>query len=174
MLIRNQDFSPVLLGLVGAAEQAVRKIAPLFPLSRAVAVNPFNGLSDEPISVVAARLERSAGIHIFLSRSVHLDRVEKGEITLEDIRLSRLEIAPELALSDQEIIDTAHAADHVPQAISTVADLAAEHGGTDWPNLVTERIGTWAQGHLILAKPSGNRSLSKVHGTVGVTGQCVI
>jgi uncharacterized protein YbcC (UPF0753/DUF2309 family) len=148
MLIRNQDFSPVLLGLVGAAEQAVRKIAPLFPLSRAVAVNPFNGLSDEPISVVAARLERSAGIHIFLSRSVHLDRVEKGEITLEDIRLSRLEIAPELALSDQEIIDTAHAADHVPQAISTVADLAAEHGGTDWPNLVTERIGTWAQGHF--------------------------
>jgi hypothetical protein len=30
----------------------------------------------------------------------------------------------------------------IPQAIPTVADLAAEHSGTDWPNLVTERIGT--------------------------------
>ncbi len=30
MLIRNQDVSPDLLGLIGAAEQAVRKITPLF------------------------------------------------------------------------------------------------------------------------------------------------
>jgi hypothetical protein len=33
MLIRNQDVSPDLLGLIGAAEHAVRKITPLFPLS---------------------------------------------------------------------------------------------------------------------------------------------
>lgn len=148
MLIRNQDFSPDLLDLVDAAEHAGRKITPLFPLSRAVAVNPFSGLSGEPIAVAAARLERSAGGHIFPSRSVQLSRVEKGEITLEDIRISRFEIAPTLALSDQAILEAAHTTDYIPQAIPTVADLAAEHSGTDWPNLVTERIGAWAQCHF--------------------------
>ncbi|AGI69094.1 hypothetical protein DUF2309 [Octadecabacter antarcticus 307] len=148
MFIRNQDFSPDLLDLVDAAEHAVRKIAPLFPLSQAVAVNPFNGLSDEPIAVAAARLERSAGVHIFPSRAVQLGRIEKGEITLEDIKISRLEIAPTLELSDQTILETAHTTDFIPQAIPTVADLAAEHSGTDWPNLVTERFGAWAQCHF--------------------------
>jgi hypothetical protein len=41
---------------VGAAEQAVRKITPLFPLSHIEAVDPF-GLSDAPVALVAARLE---------------------------------------------------------------------------------------------------------------------
>jgi uncharacterized protein YbcC (UPF0753/DUF2309 family) len=148
MLIRNQDFSPDLLGLIGAAEHAVHKIAPLFPLSHIEAVNPFMGLSDEPIAHAAARLERSAGAYIFPSRSVQLGRIVKGEITLEDIRISRSKIAPNLELSEQEILETAQSTNNVPQAIPTVADLAAEHGGTDWPNLVTERIGTWAQSHF--------------------------
>ena len=148
MLIRNQDFPPELLDLVDAAEHAFRKIAPLFPLPRVAAVNPFNGLSDDTISFAAARLERSAGVHIFPKRSVQLGRVVKREITLEDIHLSRFEIAPSLEMSDQEILETASAVDYVPQAIHTVADLAAEHSGTDWPNLLTERIGTWAQSHF--------------------------
>jgi uncharacterized protein YbcC (UPF0753/DUF2309 family) len=148
MLIRNQDVSPDLLGLIGAAEHAVRKITPLFPLSHIEAVNPFIGLSDAPIALVAARLERSAGAYIFPSRSVQLGRIAKGEITLDDICISRSEIAPDLELSEQAIIETAHSTNDIPQAIPTVADLAAEHSGTDWPNLVTERIGTWAQCHF--------------------------
>ena len=145
MLIRNKNFSPDLLDLVGAVEHAVRKIVPLFPLSHVSAVNPFDGLSDETIAVSAARMERSAGVHIFPSRSVQLERVVKGEIALEDIRVSRSEIAPTLDLSEQAILEAANAPNYIPQAISTVADLAAKHSGTDWPNLVTERIGTWAQ-----------------------------
>lgn len=148
MLTRTQGFSPDLQGLIGAAEQSVRKIAPLFPLSSVAAVNPFTGLSDEPIAVAAARLERCAGAHIFPSRSVQLGRVIKGEITLEDIRISRSEIAPALELSEQAILETVHIPNYIPQAIPTVADLAAEHSGTDWPNLVTERIGIWAQSHF--------------------------
>ncbi len=148
MLIRNQDFSPDLLGLIGAAEQAARQIAPLFPLSRAVAVNPFNGLSNEPIAIAAARLERSAGIRIFPSRSIQLDRIKKGEITLNDIRISHFEIAPELELSDEAIMEAARTEDYSPRALPTIAELAARHSGTDWPNLVTERTGTWAQGHF--------------------------
>jgi uncharacterized protein YbcC (UPF0753/DUF2309 family) len=148
MLIRNQDVSPDLLGLIGAAEHAVRKITPLFPRSHIEAVNPFIGLSDAPIALVAARLERSAGAYIFPSRSVQLGRIAKGEITLDDICISRSEIAPDLELSEQAIIETAHSTNDIPQAIPTVADLAAEHSGTDWPNLVTERIGTWAQCHF--------------------------
>jgi uncharacterized protein YbcC (UPF0753/DUF2309 family) len=148
MLIRPQNLSPNLRGLVGAVEGAVRKVAPLFPLSHTGAANPFDGLSDEPIAVAAAHLERSAGSHVFPSRKLQRRRVEKGEITLEDIRISRFKIAPTLALSDQAILDTIQTTDYIPQAIPTIAKLAAEHSGTDWPGLVTERIGAWAQGHF--------------------------
>jgi uncharacterized protein YbcC (UPF0753/DUF2309 family) len=148
MLIQTQNFPPDLMGLIRATEQAVRKIAPLFPLSSVAAVNPFNGLSGEPIAIAAARLERCAGAHIFPSRSVQLERVLKGEITLEDIRTSRSEIAPALELSEYAILETAHTTNYIPQAIPTIADLAAEHSGTDWPSFVTERIGAWAQSHF--------------------------
>jgi uncharacterized protein YbcC (UPF0753/DUF2309 family) len=148
MFIRNQDFSPDFLELVDAAEHAVRKIAPHFPLSEAIAVNPFAGLSGESIDVAAARLERSAGVHIFPSRAAQLDRLEKGEITLNDIRISRLEIAPTLDLRDQAVLETVKTSDCIPRAIPTVADLAAEHSGTGWPALVTERFGAWAQCHF--------------------------
>ncbi len=148
MLTRDQDFSPDLLDLVSAVEHAVRKTAPLFPLSHVAAMNPFDGLSDEPIAVAAARLERSAGVHIFPSRTVQLGRVVKGEIILEDIRVSRSEIAPELELSEHDILESANADDYIPHAIPTVAHLAGAHSGTDWPNLVAERIGTWAQSHF--------------------------
>ncbi|MEH6647222.1 putative inorganic carbon transporter subunit DabA [Sulfitobacter sp.] len=148
MLIRNQDFSRNLLELIAATEQAIRKIAPLFPLSRVEAVNPFDGLSDDPIALAAARLERSAGARLFPSRSAQLDRVLKGEITLQDIRISRSEIAPTFDLSEHEILKAVHSANDMLQAISTVADLAAEHSGTDWPNFVGERIGAWAQSHF--------------------------
>lgn len=148
MLIRNREFSPDLLSLIGVADQAVRQVAPLFPLSRAVAVNPFHGQSNEPIAVAAARLERSVGGRIFPSRSIQLDRFENGEVTLEDVQRSRLEIAPALELSEQEILEFARAKSCNPAAIPTVADLVAKQSGIDWPNLVTERIGAWAQGHF--------------------------
>ncbi len=148
MLIRDQDVSAEVLGLIDAAEQAVRKIAPLFPPARAVAVSPFNGLRDEPIALAAARLERNAGVRIFPCQAVQMDRLKNGQITVEDIQISRSKIAPSLDLSDQAILDTATTTDLKPQPIPTVADLAAEHSGTDWPALLTERIGAWAQGHF--------------------------
>ncbi|MFT5945341.1 MAG: hypothetical protein ACJAWC_002177 [Yoonia sp.] len=148
MQILNQDFSPDLRGLIGAAEHAVRKIAPLFPLSHGAAENPFNGLSHEPITMTSARLARSAGLHIFPSKETQLSRVETGEITLEDIGISRFEVAPTLTQSDQAILEAAKTTNYIPQAIPTVADLAAQHSGTDWPNFVTDRIGAWAQGHF--------------------------
>lgn len=148
MLIQTQDFSPDLLDLVDAAEHAGQKITPLCPISRTVAVDPFLGLSDKPIAVAAAHLERGAGVHIFPKRAIHLKRHEKGEITLEDIRISRLEIAPTLDVSDQAILKTIHTADVIPQTIPTIANLAAQHSGTDWPAFITERIGAWAQGHF--------------------------
>jgi uncharacterized protein YbcC (UPF0753/DUF2309 family) len=105
--------------------------------------------------------------YIFPSRSVSWGALRR-EITL-DIRISRSEIAPDLELSEQAILETAHSANDIPQAIPTVADLAARR--TQWnrlANLVTERIGTWAQCHL--TPNLWAQRLTKAHGTVGGMG----
>lgn len=171
---RYQDFSPDLLDLMDAAENAIRKIAPLFPLTQPASINPFGDMSDDPIAVAATRLGRAAGAQIFPDRAIQLRRYEAGGVTLTDIHASRVGIAHDLDLTGQVILDTAKTADPTPKAIPTVADLAAEHSGTDWSNLVAERIGIWAQGHFDTTKTLGRRTPDKTHGPVGATGRAMI
>ncbi|WP_084794852.1 YbcC family protein [Pseudoponticoccus marisrubri] len=148
MFIQHQDFSPDLLTLIGAAEAAARRVAPLFPLNRAVAVNPFHGVQDTPIAQTAARMERAAGIRIFPDRAGWEARLEAGEITRADLQAARAEIAPEDGPAPEALIEALALTPPPALPIPTMAELAAGVSGRDWPGLVTERIGAWAQGHF--------------------------
>ncbi|ETX11985.1 hypothetical protein OCH239_18795 [Roseivivax halodurans JCM 10272] len=148
MFIQHQDFSPDLLALIGAAEQSIRRVAPLFPLDRAVAVNPFHGMIDEPIATAAARLERAVGIRIFPERALCRSRIASGELVRADIITALAEVAPESGLTDGDILAAADREVTPTHALATVAELAAGASGTDWPGLVSERIGAWAQGYF--------------------------
>ena len=135
--------------LLTAADQAARAIPPLWPLASSVAVNPFLGQSHEGLPHVAARLARVAGARVTMERSWYLERLTRGIITDADL-VEAIASAPVPA----QPIDLAElkASLHTPQpavsALPTIADLAAEASGIDWPGLLAERLGAWAAGYF--------------------------
>jgi len=132
--------------LAKAADLAVRAIPPAWPLTAAVAVNPFLGQVTEALDQTAARLARIGGIRLALPRKQYADKIAKGEITDEDL-VAALQSS---ALFDQiDLLTLQAAVKEEPQpiaALPTVAELAARATGKDWPGLVSERIGTFAAG----------------------------
>ncbi len=149
MLTKFEVFPAALLELVHAANGAAKAIPPLFPLSASVAVNPFLGQTGEPLAVTAARLARVAGKRVMPARSHWAKKLEGGEILEEDLSdaLAGLEgTFDRPTLSD--VLNSLEAESPLPEALPTVADLAAEATGIDWPGLIEDRIGVWAASHF--------------------------
>jgi uncharacterized protein YbcC (UPF0753/DUF2309 family) len=137
------------LDLAMAVDQAARAIPPAWPLASSVAVNPFLGQTHEDLATVAARLARVAGAPVTMPRSFYQDRIANGDITDADL-LDALAAAPR-ALRPQSLEALKSAAQvSTPDAsaLPTVADLAADASGIDWPGLIAERFGAWAAGYL--------------------------
>lgn len=140
-----------------AADQAVRAIPPLWPLASSVAVNPFLGQSEETLATTAARLRKVGGISITMPRAWYAERIGRGEITDADLN----EVLEESALTLAEVKAALAAPRPAPVALPTVADLAADVSGTDWPALVAERGSHWAagwfdQGQALWPSPQGS------------------
>ncbi|PWE28930.1 DUF2309 domain-containing protein [Pararhodobacter marinus] len=147
MFATLETYSGALLELVGVANSAAKAIPPLFPLSASVAVNPFLGQGDEPLSLTAARLARVGGTRVTPRRSYWAAKIAAGEMTEADIAAALAAIkgdAPDLA----EIRVALGHDTPDPVALPTVAELAAEVSGIDWPALIEDRIGAWAAGHF--------------------------
>ncbi|MFK7868126.1 MAG: YbcC family protein [Roseobacter sp.] len=139
-------FSGQHLELIAAADLAGKAIPPMWPLEATVAVNPFLGQTEQSLAEVAARLERVAGENVTLSRDALLAQIENGTITDEDLQAA-LDAAPVGGPATLDALKTALNTARPDSAyLPTVAALAAEAAGTDWPALVTERIGVWAAG----------------------------
>jgi len=149
LTIATQTPAPEAAAVLAAADRAVRSIPPLWPLASSVAVNPFLGQTGEPLAVAAARLRRVAGVALTMPRSWYAERIRAGRITDADLA-GALDAAPaavrpkSLAALKQAVQSTAPA----PRALPTVADLAAQASGIDWPGVVAERLGHWAAGYF--------------------------
>ncbi|MBA4044597.1 MAG: DUF2309 domain-containing protein [Erythrobacter sp.] len=152
MLMNHAQITPARFSaMLEAAESAARAIPPAFPLDATVAVNPFLGQTDEYLAATAARLARVAGVRVTRTGAEYCDAIASGAITEADL-------AEALAASPapRKPADTAmlrHAAALIgtgpaPQALPTVADLAAAATGIDWPALIDKCIGLWAAGHF--------------------------
>ena len=128
--------------LHNAIDYAIRAIPPAWPLAATVAVNPFLGQIDEDLAQVAARLARVAGTTVTMPRDWYAARIESGAITDADLE-DALAASPASA-TVAEIRAAARRPRSAPCALPTIADLAAEASGTDWPAIVGERIGVWA------------------------------
>lgn len=132
-----------------AMDRAARAIPPAWPLASSVAVNPFLGQAGETLAATGARLARVAGVRVTLPRSWYRDRIASGAINDGDLAAA-LAQAP-AHLRPTSLAELKQAAGNDAAAVSalpTVADLAAEASGTDWPGIVTERFGAWAAGYL--------------------------
>ena len=74
-------YSGKQLEVIAKAEDAVRAIPPLFPLSSSVAVNPYLGQTEQSLPQVGALLSRVAGLSVTMHRSWYADKIADGTIT---------------------------------------------------------------------------------------------
>ena len=153
MTIEIEQEGLSLARLDAHTDAAVRQIPPLWPLPSYVAVNPFLGQSGESLAVAAARLGRVGGVPVTMDRDWYAQRIASGEITDSDLA-DALAAAP-YAGKPEGVACLKRAAEtprEVPQPLPTVADLAAEASGIDWPGLMADRIGAWAGGYFDLGQ----------------------
>jgi uncharacterized protein YbcC (UPF0753/DUF2309 family) len=135
--------------LDAAADRAARAIPPAWPLASSVAVNPFLGQTGESLATVGARLARVAGVRLTMPRSWYQAQIGAGVITDADLT-EALAGAP-VALRPANLAalkSAAHLSTREARALPTIADLAAEVSGVDWPGLISERFGAWAAGYF--------------------------
>jgi uncharacterized protein YbcC (UPF0753/DUF2309 family) len=135
--------------LDAAADRAARAIPPVWPLASSVAVNPFLGQTDENLATVGARLARVAGVAVTMPRNWYWERIASGVIT--DADLSEALAGAPMALRPANLAALKAAAKiskPTAGALQTIADLAAEVSGIDWPGLIAERFGAWAAGYF--------------------------
>jgi len=149
-MTRHEAFLGVgIPDLVKFANQAARAIPPVWPLASSVAVNPFLGQTGEPLAMAGARLARVAGVSATMPASWYLDQIASGTITDTDLSEALSAAPPELSpASVAELKAAAAAPEPKLRALPTVADLAAEVSGVDWPGLIAERFGAWAAGYF--------------------------
>lgn len=139
------------LELFAAAMEAGRQVPPLWPLATSVAVNPYLGQAGEPLARAAARLARVGGTPAFPARSLRRAQMAEGLITDADLAAAiaaTLATTPGAPATPEALRRAAEVDAAAPVAIPTVADLASEASGLDWPGLVAERISHWAAGHF--------------------------
>lgn len=152
---------PTPAALDAAAEAATRAIPPVWPLTSSVAVNPFLGQTAERLATAGARLARVAGTAVTMPRSWYLQKIATAQITDDDLGEALAFAPPGLRPADVAALKAAAAAPAPsPKALPTIADLAAEVSGIDWPGLIAERIGAWAaayfdDGQALWAAPRG-------------------
>lgn len=152
MFMNHAQITPVRLSaILEAAEQAARAIPPAFPLDATVAVNPFLGQTGEDLATTAARLGRVAGIRVTRKGADYAAAIRDGRISEDDLADALAASILPLRPADNALLR--RAAERLgdglsPAALPTVADLAAQATGIDWPALIDKCIGLWAAGQF--------------------------
>ena len=141
----HSSFDTPFMAIIEAARRAARLVAPAFPLSATVAVNPYLGHTADDLAQASAKLARSAGIRSTLNRAAFRAAQAEGRLTRADLEAA-LDLRPGPTLAE---VEAALARDTpAPTALPTVAQLAARASGIDWPEIVAARIGVWASGYF--------------------------
>lgn len=152
MFMNHAQITPVRLSaILEAAEAAARAIPPAFPLDATVAVNPFLGQTGEDLATAAARLARVAGVRVTRKGADYAAAIREGRISADDLAEALAAATSPLKPADPAaLIRAAERLGDGPQpaALPTIADLAAQATGIDWPALIDKCIGLWAAGQF--------------------------
>lgn len=132
-----------------AALAAAGRVAPLWPLSRFVAVNPFVGLSHLPFAEAAEIIRRTTGSPLCLPPSFYRRRYHAGEITLDDLQHALAEspapLGVDTLLSAVEAGTWPEPASPQVPLPSAIADATE---GTRWSQLFPEEISKWCAAYF--------------------------
>jgi uncharacterized protein YbcC (UPF0753/DUF2309 family) len=132
------------------AQDATRRIAPLWPLRHFVAVNPFLGLSDRSFPGAAELLSRVAPGGLRMDLAYYREKYEAGEITDADLQAAIArggEVLGEpatrfhpaellVAVAWQRSAD----ADATLAEALTLAEVLDRRNGTSWNDALTESV----------------------------------
>ncbi len=133
------DADPVPPALARQIDAACNRIAPVWPLDRFVAVNPFHGLVDQRFEEAAATLRRIAAARMYMPRRWYHEQLEAGRITDDDLgeaaRLCGSTLTPR-HLRDAAAAERQGPTGGIPLLTALVDELDAD----DWSGFVVERI----------------------------------
>ena len=135
--------------LSAAADRAARAIPPVWPLGVERRGQSVPWPDGESLAQAGARLARVAGVPVTMPRSWYQDRIASGAITDEDLSaaLASAPVTPRPA-DLTELKAAARATTPKVKATPTIADLAADASGIDWPAFIADRFGAWAAGYF--------------------------
>ena len=130
------------------ADEALGRVAPLWPLSRFVAVNPFVGLAGMPFNEAAGVLARNAGTPLALPPSYYRELYAAGNITAEDLRraIGKLNggMTPEDLMKSLRIDAWVIPAPRIDLSSARIDTL----GRSRWGAFVTEEISKWCTAYF--------------------------
>ena len=136
----------------GALRTVSGRIAPVWPLERFVAVNPYFGLADHSFADAAELLARTAGASATMPAAFYLAAIDDDRITADDVAAALTAQRPPSVSSVAEFIERARAlGDTSPPAAlrtPTVASVASACTGKDWPRFCTDRVSAWASAYF--------------------------
>ncbi|MFD2110545.1 YbcC family protein [Thiorhodococcus fuscus] len=117
---------------------ACDRIAPVWPLDRFVAVNPFHGLRHAPFQEAAAIMRRAAGARLYMSRAYYREQIEAGRIAPDDLRQAAALCGSHLEPDDivRATASEAHSAGGVPLLTAVLDEMDADR----WSSFVVDRI----------------------------------
>jgi uncharacterized protein YbcC (UPF0753/DUF2309 family) len=136
-------------------EAACAKIAPLWPLSHFVAVNPFVGFADRRFAEVAAFNKRIQGANTVLPRDWFRDQYQSGSIGMVDLRAAIANAIPEVvesfeahdeALTEERVVALLkEPSAEEPLLYQTCAFSAYldSRAGTNWQFVIREETAKW-------------------------------
>ena len=133
-----------------AIDRTTHAVAPVWPLETFVAVNPFHGLADHTVAEAAYAVARTAGARMTMPRRFYLDAIATGRIAeahvAEALAEARAQGDRELPADATSLIDGLRDGEQpaLPTLLPTVADVVSELTGSNWGQILTERIGAWA------------------------------
>jgi len=118
-----------------------RRVAPVWPLDRLVAVNPYHGLQDRSFEEAAALLERVGGARSTASEGAYLAALRDGELDASDLDAVLTEAGSRL--SREQVLDALRAEELSPRGpeVATVAGILGEVPGSPWARFLPEHLG---------------------------------
>ncbi|MCG6943694.1 MAG: DUF2309 domain-containing protein [Thiohalocapsa sp.] len=133
------DAEPVTPELAQRIDAACNRIAPVWPLDRFVAVNPFHGLVSQRFEQAAATLRRIADARMYMPRGWYHEQLEAGRITDADLAEAAALCGSELT---PRALRGAAAAEHEAPAggVPLLTALVDELDADEWSSFVVERI----------------------------------
>ena len=135
--------------IAAAIDAAIRAIPPAWPLASSVAVNPYLGQTGLDLARTAALLERVAGASVTKPRGWYRDRIASGSVTEADLAAALAAADPSLRLPTlAQLLASLSRSKRPGKAVPTIAGLAAQASGIDWPAIIAERFGAWAAGYF--------------------------